>query len=95
MKETNAILAGEMSGHMFFKDRYYGFDDAIYAGCRMIDIVRKNKLKNSNFKIENLLDECVRRNASDLHIQFGLPPILRIDGALVPIAGLPALTDEM
>lgn len=46
-------------------------------------------------KIENLLDECVRRNASDLHIQFGLPPILRIDGALVPIAGLPALTDEM
>lgn len=46
-------------------------------------------------KIENLLDECVRRNASDLHIQFGLPPVLRIDGALVPIAGAPALTDEM
>jgi twitching motility protein PilT len=46
-------------------------------------------------KIENLLDECVRRNASDLHLQFGLPPVLRIDGALVPIAGTPNLTDGM
>ena len=36
MKESGAILAGEMSGHTFFKDRYYGFDDAIYAGCRII-----------------------------------------------------------
>ena len=44
-------------------------------------------------KIENLLDECIRRNASDLHIQFGLPPVLRIDGALVPIAGLPNLDE--
>ena len=49
----------------------------------------------NNVKIENLLDECVRRNASDLHVQFGLPPVLRIDGALVPIAGMPAMTDEM
>ena len=46
-------------------------------------------------KIETLLDECVRRNASDLHVQFGLPPVLRIDGALVPIAGMPALNEEM
>lgn len=37
MKETNALLAGEMSGHTFFKDRYYGFDDAVYAGCRIIE----------------------------------------------------------
>ena len=52
-------------------------------------------LNTNNVKIENLLDECVRRNASDLHVQFGLPPVLRIDGALVPIAGMPAMTDEM
>ncbi len=39
MKETKAELAGEMSGHMFFADRYYGFDDAIYAACRLIEIV--------------------------------------------------------
>jgi phosphomannomutase/phosphoglucomutase len=39
MKETRAELAGEMSGHMFFADRYYGFDDALYAACRLIEIV--------------------------------------------------------
>ncbi len=39
MKEERAELAGEMSGHMFFADRYYGFDDALYAACRLIEIV--------------------------------------------------------
>ncbi len=46
-------------------------------------------------KIESLLEECVRRNASDLHIQYGLPPILRIDGALGPIPGTPVLNEDM
>ena len=46
-------------------------------------------------KIESLLEECVRRNASDLHIQYGLPPILRIDGALTPVPGAPTLNEEM
>lgn len=55
MKETNALLAGEMSGHTFFKDRYYGFDDAIYAGCRIIEIIAKNKKKNQNFKLQDML----------------------------------------
>jgi phosphomannomutase / phosphoglucomutase len=39
MKECRAELAGEMSGHMFFADRYYGFDDALYAACRLMEIV--------------------------------------------------------
>ena len=39
MKETKAELAGEMSGHMFFADRYFGFDDALYAACRLMEIV--------------------------------------------------------
>ena len=39
MKEENAALAGEMSGHMFFKDRYYGYDDALYASCRLLEIM--------------------------------------------------------
>ncbi len=55
MKETGAILAGEMSGHTFFKDRYYGYDDAIYAGCRIIEILAKNKKFNPNFKIQDML----------------------------------------
>lgn len=39
MKEEHAELAGEMSGHMFFADRYYGYDDAPYAACRLMEIV--------------------------------------------------------
>lgn len=39
MKEEQALLAGEMSGHIFFADRYYGFDDAIYAAIRAVEIV--------------------------------------------------------
>jgi phosphomannomutase / phosphoglucomutase len=39
LKEENAALAGEMSGHMFFNDRYYGFDDAIYASFRLLEIL--------------------------------------------------------
>jgi len=42
MKEEHAELAGEMSGHMFFGDRYYGYDDALYAACRLIEIVAKS-----------------------------------------------------
>ena len=39
MKEEHAVLAGEMSGHMFFADRYFGYDDAVYASCRLIEIL--------------------------------------------------------
>jgi phosphomannomutase/phosphoglucomutase len=42
MKEEHAELAGEMSGHMFFADRYRGFDDALYAACRLIEIIAKS-----------------------------------------------------
>jgi len=38
MKESGALLAGEMSGHVFFKDRYFGYDDAIYAAVRLLEI---------------------------------------------------------
>ncbi len=42
MKREHAELAGEMSGHMFFADRYFGYDDALYAACRLIEIVAKS-----------------------------------------------------
>lgn len=42
MKQEHAELAGEMSGHMFFADRYLGYDDALYAACRLIEIVAKS-----------------------------------------------------
>ena len=47
MKETGAALAGEMSGHIFFADRFYGFDDATYAGARVLEILSKTDKKLS------------------------------------------------
>lgn len=43
MKEEKALLAGEMSGHIFFADRYFGYDDAIYAAARLLEIVAAEK----------------------------------------------------
>ena len=45
MKEIDAPLAGEMSGHIFFKERWYGFDDGIYAGARMLEILASMKTR--------------------------------------------------
>jgi phosphomannomutase len=42
MKETGSPLGGEMSGHIFFKERWYGFDDGTYAGARMLEILSKH-----------------------------------------------------
>ena len=44
--ETNALLGGEMSGHIFFNDDWYGFDDAIYSALRLIEVLSKIKLKS-------------------------------------------------
>jgi len=41
MRETGAPLGGEMSGHVFFKDRWYGFDDGMYAGARMLELLSR------------------------------------------------------
>ncbi len=65
MKETNAALAGEMSGHIFFADRFYGFDDATYAGARVLEILSK-----TDKKLSELL--------SDLPETFSTPE-LRVD----------------
>lgn len=67
MKETGALLAGEMSGHIFFADRFYGFDDATYAGARVLEI-----LSNSDKTLSELL--------ADLPETFSTPE-LRVDCA--------------
>jgi phosphomannomutase len=41
MKEVDSPLGGEMSGHIFFKERWFGFDDGTYAGCRLLEIVSR------------------------------------------------------
>jgi phosphomannomutase/phosphoglucomutase len=52
MKEEKAALGGEMSGHIFFADRYFGYDDAIYAALRLLEI-----LSQTNEKISSLLKD--------------------------------------
>ena len=52
LRETNALLAGEMSGHIFFNDDWYGFDDGHYAGVRIIDLINR-----SNSSIEEMISE--------------------------------------
>lgn len=65
MRETGALLGGEMSGHIFFADRYFGYDDAIYASCRVLELLAKNKKE-----VTELL--------ADLPLSFTTPEI-RVD----------------
>jgi phosphomannomutase/phosphoglucomutase len=50
LKETGALLAGEMSGHTFFKERWYGFDDALYGGARLLEILSREADANRTLK---------------------------------------------
>jgi phosphomannomutase/phosphoglucomutase len=50
MRESGALLAGEMSGHIFFKERWYGFDDGLYAGARMLEYLSKQADPNLTLK---------------------------------------------
>ena len=52
MREEKAVLGGEMSGHIFFADRYFGYDDAIYASCRLVGLLSK-----TDQKLSKLLDD--------------------------------------
>jgi phosphomannomutase/phosphoglucomutase len=49
LKDEEALLAGEMSGHFFFRHRYFGFDDAIYAACRLLEILSRDRKPLSAF----------------------------------------------
>jgi phosphomannomutase/phosphoglucomutase len=50
LKETGALLAGEMSGHTFFKERWYGFDDALYGGARLLEVLSREPDANAALK---------------------------------------------
>ncbi|MBE0448488.1 MAG: phosphomannomutase/phosphoglucomutase [Actinobacteria bacterium] len=54
IKQESATLAGEMSGHFFFADRYFGYDDALYAAARLIEIARKKKAAGGFTGLSNL-----------------------------------------
>ena len=69
LRETGAPLAGEMSGHVFFKERWYGFDDGLYAGARMLEILAARKAAGrSPSEVLNALPNSV--STPELHIKL-------------------------
>jgi len=70
LKETGAPLAGEMSGHVFFKERWYGFDDALYAGARLLEILSREKDANA---VLEALPKAVSTPEINLPMQEGEP----------------------
>lgn len=97
MKETGALLAGEMSGHLFFADRYFGFDDAIYASLRLLEILEKDERSLSEmladvpktFTTPELRVDCPDAMKFDVvtavtkHYKDNGNPVLDIDGARI------------
>jgi len=65
MKETGALLAGEMSGHVFFKERWYGFDDGLYSGARLLEILSRST--DPSATLNNLPDAV---STPELHIKL-------------------------
>ena len=100
MKETGALLAGEMSGHTFFKERWFGFDDGMYAGARLLEIVSRHS--DASQVLTSLPDSvstpelnvaCADASPHDLVAKLaasakfpGAADIIRIDGLRVEYA---------
>jgi phosphomannomutase/phosphoglucomutase len=100
MKEEDAVLAGEMSGHMFFSDRWFGFDDAVYAGMRLVELLTHSRqtlaelydtlpaLHNTpEIRMEcpdDIKFEVVRRAVAFFRAGY---PVVDIDGARVTFPG--------
>jgi len=95
MKETGAELAGEMSGHVFFKERWYGFDDGLYTGARLLEILSRT---NDPSAVLNALPDSVSTPEQHIRMQEGEPHALiarlaaeaKFDGAneVIAIDGL-------
>jgi phosphomannomutase len=97
MKKSDAALAGEMSGHLFFKDRWYGFDDALYSACRLLEGISQSSMTvDEQFKtipdsvntpeIKIQIDESekfifMQRLSNEAN--FGQANIIRVDGLRV------------
>jgi phosphomannomutase/phosphoglucomutase len=97
MKEEGALLAGEMSGHLFFADRYYGYDDAIYASLRLLEILARDPRTISEmltdvprtFATPELRVDCPDAIKFDVvaavrsHFRAAGLPVIDIDGARI------------
>jgi phosphomannomutase/phosphoglucomutase len=100
MKEEDAALAGEMSGHMFFADRWFGFDDAVYAGVRLVELLTRSSQTLAELYdtlpvlhntpeirmacADDIKFEVVRRAVAAFRASY---PVVDIDGARVTFPG--------
>ncbi|MCG8637142.1 MAG: phosphomannomutase/phosphoglucomutase [Desulfobacterales bacterium] len=100
MKEEKAELAGEMSGHMFFKDRYYGYDDALYATCRLLEILADTGLGvdelirdlPETFTTPEIRVECP--DAVKFDVVARIVDLYKTKQAVIDIDGMRALYDD-
>ena len=73
IKETGALLAGEMSGHIFIKERWYGFDDGLYAAARLLEILAKDPRSSTDVFAD--LPDSVNTPELNVGMQEGEPPV--------------------
>jgi len=85
MREIDSPLGGEMSGHIFFKERWFGFDDGTYAGCRLLEIVSRTADSNA---LLHALPTSFSTPELNVPCQEGEPHI--VVQALIAAAQLPA-----
>jgi phosphomannomutase/phosphoglucomutase len=88
MRERGAALAGEMSGHTFFVERWYGFDDAQYAGARLLEIL--SKTSDATAALTALPDSV---STPELHLKLSEGEPHRLIAALQESASFPGATE--
>jgi phosphomannomutase/phosphoglucomutase len=85
LKESGALLAGEMSGHIFFKERWYGFDDALYTAARLLELLSKDARPTS--QVFAALPNTV--NTPELNVKFAEGEHYRAISELIAAASFP------
>ncbi len=88
LKETGAALAGEMSGHIFFQERWYGFDDGVYAGARLLELLSRSA--DPSGELERLPDSVT---TPELHWQLAEGEPHRLIAELQTTAEFPGAAD--
>jgi phosphomannomutase/phosphoglucomutase len=73
IRETGALLAGEMSGHIFFRERWYGFDDGLYSAARLLEVLGKDPRPAS--EVFEALPDSVNTPELNIAMQEGEPPV--------------------
>ena len=94
MKEEKALLAGEMSGHMFFADRYFGYDDAIYASCRLVEILAKTRKPLSSLLADLPITEVTPEIRVDCTDEMKFQLVDRVRERLVELSKKPSTVNQ-